>query len=118
MTKLHHKFWLGWQAAGSRHRHYRKRLGAPSEMRGYKVQVRSTALVGSQSLRTVDVASMVDAVYVDDAVVFVDPIDDAIRADSCAVPAFEFPSEGMPDSLRVGDQAAEAELDDRSYHPW
>lgn len=61
---------------------------------------------------------MIDPVYVDDALVLVDPVDDAVRPDACAVPAFEFPSEGMPDSLRVGDQAAEAELDDRSYHSW
>ena len=86
-------------------------------MHGYKLQVRLVVLVGSRSLRTVDVASMVDAVYVDDALVFVDPVDDAIRADSCAVPAFELPSERMPDSPRVGDQASEAELDNCANDP-
>jgi hypothetical protein len=61
---------------------------------------------------------MSNVVYVDDALVLVDPADDAVRPDACAVPAFELASEGMPDSVRVGDQAAEAELDDRSYHSW
>jgi len=60
---------------------------------------------------------MVDAVDVDDAPVLVDPVDDAVRPNSCAVPAFELPPERMPDSVRVGDQAAEAEFDDGAHHP-
>jgi hypothetical protein len=61
---------------------------------------------------------MVDLIHVDDTVVLVDRVDDAIRPDSSAVPAFELPSERMPDSVRVGDETAEAELDDRSYDSW
>jgi hypothetical protein len=61
---------------------------------------------------------MINPVDVDDAPVLVDPVDDAVRPDACAVPAFEFASEGMPDSVRVGDQATGAEFDDRSYHSW
>ena len=67
------------------------------------------------SLGAVDVASMVDSVDVDDALVLVDPGDDAIRPDSRAVPAFELPAEGVPDSVRVSNQTAEAELDDGPY---
>jgi hypothetical protein len=70
-----------------------------------------------QSLRAVDIASMVDTVYVDDALVLLHPVDDAIRADSCAVPPFEFPSERVPDSVRVGDQTSKAELDDCAHDP-
>ncbi len=66
----------------------------------------------------VNVASMVDVVYVDDALVFVDPVNDAIRADSCAVPPFQLPFERTPDSVRVGDQTSEAELDDCAHDPW
>jgi hypothetical protein len=61
---------------------------------------------------------MVDSVDVDDALDFVDPVDDAIRPDSRAVPAFDLPAERMPDSVGVGNQTAEAELDDRSNHSW
>ena len=61
---------------------------------------------------------MVDPVDIDDALILVDPIDDAVRPDACAVPAFEFSAERMPDSVRVGEQAAEAELYDRSNHSW
>jgi len=61
---------------------------------------------------------MINPVDVDDALVLVDPVDDAICPDACAAPAFKFSSKGMTDSVRVGDQAAEAELDDRSYHSW
>lgn len=61
---------------------------------------------------------MVDSVDVDDALVLADPVDDAIRPDSGAVPAFELPAERMPDSVRVGNQTAEAELDDCPYDSW
>jgi hypothetical protein len=61
---------------------------------------------------------MVDSVDVDDALVLVDPVDDAIRPDSGVVPALELPSKRMPDSVRAGNQTAEAELDDRPYNPW
>ncbi len=70
------------------------------------------------SLGAVDVASMVDSVDVDDALVLVDPVDDAIRPDSRAVPAFELPAERVPDSVRVSNQTAEAELDDGPYDSW
>lgn len=72
---------------------------------------------GTQSLRTVGVASVVYAVYVDDALVFVNPVDDAVRPDPRAVPAFELPSQRTPDPVRVGDQASEAELDDGAHDP-
>ena len=78
---------------------------------------RSVSPVDS-SLGAVDVASMVDSVDVDDALVVVDPVDDAIRPDPRAVPAFELPSERMPDSVRVGNQTADAELDDGPYDSW
>ncbi len=61
---------------------------------------------------------MVDPVDVDDALVLVDPVDDAIGPDSRAVPAFELPFERMPDSVRVGNQAAEAERNDSPYDSW
>lgn len=61
---------------------------------------------------------MINPVDVDDALFLVDPVDDAIRPDSSAVPAFELPSERMADSVRVGDETAEAELDDRPYDSW
>jgi len=61
---------------------------------------------------------MVDPVDVDDALVLVDPVDDAVRPDPCAVPAFELPPERMSDSMKVGDQTAEAELDDGPYDSW
>jgi len=70
------------------------------------------------SLGAVDVASMVDSVDVDDALVLVDPVDDAICPDSRAVPVFELPAERVPDSVRVGNQTAEAELDDGPYDSW
>jgi hypothetical protein len=35
---------------------------------------------------------MIDSVDVDDALVLVDPIDDTIYPDTCAVPAFKLPS--------------------------
>jgi hypothetical protein len=44
---------------------------------------------------------VVDPVDVDDALVLVDPVDEAIVPDSRAVAAFELPSEPMPDSVRV-----------------
>ena len=61
---------------------------------------------------------MVDSVDVDDALVLVDPVDDAIRSNSRAVPAFELPAERMPNSVRVGDQTAEAELDHGPCDSW
>jgi hypothetical protein len=61
---------------------------------------------------------MVDSLDVEDALVLVDPVDDAIRPDSRAMPAFELPSETMPDSVRVGNQTAEAELDDGPCDSW
>jgi hypothetical protein len=61
---------------------------------------------------------MVDPVDVDDALVLVDPVDDAVGPDSGAIPAFELPSEGTPDSVRVGDQTAEAKLDDGPHDSW
>ena len=61
---------------------------------------------------------MVDSVDVDDALFLVDPVDDAIRPDSRAVPAFELPAERVPDSVRVSNQTAEAELDDGPYDSW
>ena len=69
-------------------------------------------------LGAVDVASMVDSVDVDDALVLVDPVHDAIRPDSRAVPAFELPAERVPDSVRVSNQTAEAKLDDGPYDSW
>ena len=72
----------------------------------------------THSFWTVDVGPMVNPVDVDDALVLVDPIDDAVRPDACAVPAFELPPEGMPDWVGAGDQAAEAEPDDCSYYSW
>jgi len=82
------------------------------------VAVRTVGARWTYSLRTVHVASMVDPVDVDDALVLVDPVDDPVRPDPCAVPAFELPSERAPDSVRIGDQASEAELDDRAHDPW
>jgi hypothetical protein len=51
-------------------------------------------------------------------VVLIDPADDAIRLDSQAVRALELVSEKMSDSMRVGNQTAEAELDDGPYDSW
>lgn len=58
---------------------------------------------------------MVNSVDVDDAFLLVDPVDDAVRPDSCAVPTVELPSEWMTDSERVSDQTPEAELTDGPY---
>lgn len=54
---------------------------------------------------------MVEPVDVDDVLVFVDPVDDSVRPDPCAVPTFELPSEPMPDPERIGGQATEAKFD-------
>ncbi len=61
---------------------------------------------------------MIDSIDVDDALVLVDPVDDAICPDSRAVPAVELPSERMPNSVRVGDQAAKAEINYGPYDSW
>lgn len=61
---------------------------------------------------------MVDSVDVDDVLIVVDPVDDAICPDAGAVPAFELPSERMPDSVRVRNQAAETELNDGPHDSW
>lgn len=61
---------------------------------------------------------MVDPVDVDDPLLLVDPIEDAVGPDSGAVPAFELPSEGMPNLVRVRDQTAETELDDGPHDSW
>lgn len=61
---------------------------------------------------------MVDPVDVDDALVLVEPVDDAVGPNSCAVPTFKLASERVPGPVRVGDQTAEAELDDGTYDSW
>ena len=64
-----------------------------------------------RSLRAVDIAPMVDAVDVDDAIALVDPVDHPVRAYSCRMPAFKIAIERMPDPVRLCDQPTEAELD-------
>lgn len=61
---------------------------------------------------------MVDPIDVDDALGFVDPVDDPVRPDSRGEPTFELSPKWVPDSMRVAEQAPEAELDDGAYDTW
>jgi hypothetical protein len=55
---------------------------------------------------------MIDPLDIDDAVAFVDPIDDSVLTDTGAVATGQLPSQCVPNALRVGNESTEAEFDD------
>jgi len=55
---------------------------------------------------------MIDPLDIDDAVAFIDPIDDSVLPDPSAVATDQLSSEWMPHASRVGNESTEAEFDD------
>ena len=92
-------------------RRIRARLGAGSS-RPWRQRPSFLSMGHGTSSRAVEVASVVRPVDLDNPLAFVDPVDDPILPDPGAAPAGALAPESVAYLLRVGDQTAEAELDD------